>query len=208
MLQLLGRNNSSNVQTVLIALAEMGIDFERHDFGGPFGKTKTDDYLRRNPNGLVPTLVDGELDVWETNTILRYLAHKYGPTPLYPDDPAKRSHVERWMDWRQTCFNFAIGPVFMGYVRTKPEDRDRHLIRAHEQKTITYAQLLDTHLSGKTFIANEVFSFADATLAMFVHRYFVLPFETPRPATPDLQAWVERMRARPSIATYTAMVLT
>ena len=207
-LQLLGRENSSNVQTVLIALHEMGLKYDRHDIGGPFGGNKTEAYLRRNPNGLIPILNDGELDVWESNTILRYLAHRYGPTPMYPDDPAARSHVERWMDWRQTSIGFAIGPVFMGYVRTKPEDRDMPLIRAQEKKCIDYARMLDHQLAGKSYVAGETFSFADATLGMFMHRYYVLPFETERPDLPNLKAWVERLRARPSVKRFTEMVLT
>lgn len=207
-LQLLGRDNSSNVQTVLIALHELGLDYDRHDFGGPFGGNKTPEYLRRNPNGLVPILNDGELDVWESNTILRYLAHRYGPTNLYPDNPAARSHVDRWMDWRQTSIGPPLGQVFVGYVRMKLEDRDMTHIRAQEKKCIESARLLDAHLAGKTYVAGEAFSFADATLCMFFHRYFVLPFETQRPDLPYLKAWVERLRVRPSIKRYTDRILT
>jgi glutathione S-transferase len=207
-LQLLGRENSSNVQTVLIALHEMGLEYDRHDIGGPFGGNKTEQYLRRNPNGLVPILNDGDLDIWESNTILRYLAHRYGPTDMYPDDPAARSHVERWMDWRQTSIGPPLGQVFLGYVRTKPEDRDMAHIRAQEKKCIDYARMLDVQLAGKSYVTGESFTFADVTLAMFMHRYLVLPFEALRPDLPNLKAWVETMRARPTVKRYTSMTLT
>jgi glutathione S-transferase len=207
-LQLLGRDNSSNVQTVLIALHEMGLEYDRHDIGGPFGGNKTPEYLRRNPNGLVPILNDGDLDVWESNAILRYLAHRYGPTDLFPEDPATRSHVDRWMDWRQTAIGPPLGQVFVGYVRMKPEDRDMTHIRAQEKKCIEYARMLDAQLAGKPFVTGAVFTFADVTLAMFFHRYFVLPFEAERPDLPHLKAWVERLRARASIKRYSDRVLT
>ncbi len=207
-LQLLGRENSSNVQTVLIALYELGLRFDRHDIGGPFGGNNTAEYLRRNPNGLIPILNDGDLDVWESNAILRYLAHRYGPTDLYPDQPALRSHVDRWMDWRQTSIGPAIGPVFLGYVRTKPEARDMPTIRALEKKCIDYARMLDAQLAGKSYVTGESFTFADATLAMFMHRYFVLPFETPRPDFPNLNAWIKRLSERASIMRFTQMTLT
>ncbi len=83
MLQLLGRNSSSNVQKVLWLLTELGLPFERHDYGGSFGRNKDAPYLRLNPNGVVPTIIDGETVIWESNTILRYLANKSGPTPFY-----------------------------------------------------------------------------------------------------------------------------
>jgi glutathione S-transferase len=139
---------------------------------------------------------------------LRYLAHRYGPTELYPDEPAARSHVDRWMDWRQTSIGPPLGQVFVGYVRMKPEDRDMTHIRAQEKKCIDSARMLDAHLAGKAYVAGEHFSFAEVTLCMFFHRYFVLPFETPRPDLPHLKAWVERLRARPSIKRYTDRVLT
>jgi glutathione S-transferase len=208
MLQLLGRENSSNVQTVLIALHEMGLPFERHDFGGPFGKTQTEDYLRRNPMALVPTLMDGELSVWESNTILRYLAHKYGPTPLYPDDPAARSYVERWMDWRQTAYGLSIGPVFLGYIRTTPEKRDMVMMHANEKKCGDYLKLLDAQLAGRAFITGETFTMADITLVIFVNRYYVMPIETPRPALPNVERWRAAVCARPSVKRYAEMKLT
>ena len=87
MLKIWGRNTSSNVQKVMWAIGELALAHERIDVGGPFGKNNEPAYLAMNPNGLVPTLEedDGFL-LWESNTIVRYLAAKFGPGKLEPGD--------------------------------------------------------------------------------------------------------------------------
>src|SRR5580693_7242711 len=82
-----GRNTSSNVQKVMWAVGEMGLPHERIDIGGAFGKNREAAYLAMNPNGLVPTLEeeDGFL-LWESNSIVRYLAVKHKSTVLEPAD--------------------------------------------------------------------------------------------------------------------------
>src|SRR5919109_1889390 len=99
MLRVLGRKTSGNVQKVIWLLEEMKQPYQREDYGRQFGNTADAAYLKLNPNGKVPTLVDGDVVVWESNTILRYLAGK-AKSPLYPADAAKRTQVERWMDWQ------------------------------------------------------------------------------------------------------------
>ena len=94
-MKLLGRKTSGNVQKVLFLLEELKLPYEREDYGRQFNNTQTPDYLRLNPNAKVPTLVDGKLVIWESNTILRYLAAKANSS-LLPADPAARTHVERW----------------------------------------------------------------------------------------------------------------
>jgi glutathione S-transferase len=208
MIQLLGRKNSSNVQTVMIALDELGLPYQRHDIGGPFGKNKDPDYLARNPNGLVPLLNDGDVDVWESNAIIRYLAHRYGPTPLYPTEPAARSHVERWLDWRQTSFGPQIGQVFLAYIRTAPEARDLAALAKFEAGSISTITMLNAQLANNAFVAGPAFTLADIGLAIFVHRYFVLPIVAPRPELPHLWKWYEGLAARPAIMPHFALALT
>src|SRR3989337_2242200 len=99
MLRLLGRNTSGNVQKVIFLLEELGTPYTREDYGRQFNNTQDPAYLKLNPNGKVPTLVDGDVVVWESNTILRYLCNKQKNDALYPSDLAVRSEVERWMDW-------------------------------------------------------------------------------------------------------------
>jgi len=103
-MKVLGRKTSGNVQKVLFLLEELKQPYEREDVGRQFNNTQTPDYLAKNPNAKVPTLVDGEVIIWESNTILRYIATK-AKSNLYPADAAKRTHVERWMDWQLASLN-------------------------------------------------------------------------------------------------------
>src|SRR5262245_34717747 len=103
MIKIWGRNTSVNVQKVMWAVGELELPHERIDVGGAFGKNKEPAYLAMNPNGLVPTLEedDGFL-LWESNSIVRYLAAKYGAGKLEPADAHSRARASSWMDWQLT----------------------------------------------------------------------------------------------------------
>ena len=85
MIQLLGRATSGNVQKVLFLLEELGLPYERKDYGRQWENTTTPEYVAMNPIKKVPTLVDGSTVVWQSNTVLRYLASKAN-SALYPAD--------------------------------------------------------------------------------------------------------------------------
>lgn len=106
MYKLLGRATSGNVQKVIFLFKEMDVPFERTDYGRQFENTTTPEYLAMNPTQKVPTLVDGDLSIWESHTILRYLASKE-KSALLPTDLAARTQVERWMDWLLAALNSA-----------------------------------------------------------------------------------------------------
>ena len=101
MIKIWGRNTSANVQKVMWAVGEIGLAHERIDIGGPFGKNREPAYLAMNPNGLVPTLEeeDGFL-LWESNSIVRYLAAKHRASVLEPADLRARARASAWMDWQ------------------------------------------------------------------------------------------------------------
>ena len=100
MLKIWGRANSLNVQKVLWCCDELGVPYERTDVGGEFGGNREPGYLRMNPNAVVPTVEDDGLVLWESNSIVRYLAAKHGTGTLCPRDLGARASVERWMDWQ------------------------------------------------------------------------------------------------------------
>ena len=138
MLKIWGRTTSSNVQKVLWTCTELGIEYDRVDHGGPFGGNRDPEYLRLNPNGLVPTVIDGDLVMWESNTICRYLCntHPNGKT-LYPSDFRERTHVERWMDWQLSVIGAPMGALLQGLIRSTPETRDAGAIEAARRRAIT-----------------------------------------------------------------------
>lgn len=93
MITLWGRNNSTNVKKVLWTLEELDLPFNQIMAGLQYGVNKDADYLAMNPNGLVPLLRDDETDatLWESNTIVRYLAAQYGQGRLWVENPARRA---------------------------------------------------------------------------------------------------------------------
>ena len=130
MIKIWGRTDSSNVQKVLWCCGELSLPFERLDWGGKFGGNQDPQYTAMNPNGLVPTIKDGDFVLWESNSIMRYLNAKYGNGKLLPASPEGMANANRWMDWQLSAFNPIIVPLFFATVRTAPEKRDPQAIQA------------------------------------------------------------------------------
>ena len=196
MIKVYGRVTSSNVMKVLWALAEFGQAFERIDAGLSFGVVDTPEYRAMNPNGRVPTLVDGDLILWESNAIVRYLAAKYGGPAFWPADPAVRADLDRWMDWQQTTQGPAITPVFWGLVRTPPAERDQAAIDAGVEQTNAAFKILDARLEGREWVGGDALSMADFPFAPQLHRYFNLDFE--RVDVPNVRRLYDNMLSRPA----------
>lgn len=209
MIHIWGRLSSLNVRKVVWAAQEGGVPFERTDAGMAFGVVNTPAYRSLNPNGVVPTLQDGELVLWESNAMVRYLCAKYGaptlaavdaadaPNTLYPQDLAARFDAERWMDWQQTTLNRAGGPAFIQWFRTPAAQRDLAMIAQSVAATAPLLQLLDTHLQDQAFMAGDAFTMADIPVACEIHRWFGLP--QARPSLPHLERWFARILARPAV---------
>lgn len=102
MLTVWGRRSSFNVQKVLWLVEELGLRHQHIPAGGSFGGLDTPAFLAINPHGRVPVIDDGGTVVWESHSILRYLAARYGDARWWPEDAAERSTADRWMDWSQT----------------------------------------------------------------------------------------------------------
>jgi len=187
MLTVWGRPNSSNVQKTMWAVGELGIAYERLDVGMEFGGNDRPAYLAMNPNGLVPTIQDGDFILWESNSIIRYLASKYGPDTLEPADPKARALASQWMDWQISVFQPAFTKTFWGLVRTSPEKRDEIAIGQSRTKSIDAAKILDAYLSRKNYLAGDAFSMGDIPLGVFIYRFRQLVPE--RPQLPNLERW-------------------
>ena len=196
MLTIWGRISSINVRKVVYTAQELGLPFQRIDAGSEFGIVKTPDYLARNPNALVPMVEDGDVRLWESNVIVRYLCAKHSPGQLYPLPLAQRFDAERWMDWQQTTLNPAGRHAFIQWFRTPEEQRNRKLIGESSAATESLLALLDTHLSRRAFMAGERMTMADIPIACEVHRWQALP--QARPEHPNLERWYNTLRARPA----------
>lgn len=206
MLKLLGRANSSNVMKVIWLMEELGIPYERTDVGGPFGGTDTPEYRALNPNGVVPTLVDGDFVLWESNAILRYLAGHTPDSPMWPADPRARASIDRWMDWQQTTLGPPQSTVFQGLVRTAPDKRNQASIDTAFAAAARAWSLLDGILGRVPYVAGPAFTLADIALGVHVHRWF--SFDVTRPQQPHLRDWYDRLRSRPAYTAHVALRMT
>lgn len=194
MLKIWGRANSINVQKVLWCCGELDLEFERIDAGNDFGVTHTPAYRALNPNGLVPTIEDGDFQLWESNVIVRYLAHKVGDGRLFPFETTRRFDAERWMDWQATVLWPALRPLFIQLIRTKPQNRDAAIIARAEELSLTAVRILDARLSNQAFLAGDSFSMGDIPAAVAVHRWYEL--ETVHPELRHLRRWYEQIKER------------
>jgi glutathione S-transferase len=198
MLKLWGRLSSVNVQKVVWALDEIGAPYERIDAGGPFGVVDTPDFLRMNPNGLVPVIDDSGFVLWESNAIVRYLSARHAEGSLWPTDVQVRADADRWMDWQATTFTPAAGPAFHGLIRTAPDKRDAGAVAQSIAKAEPMAALLDAHLAGRRFIAGDAFTAGDIAVGAAAHRWLNLP--TAREKRRHIERWHAELLTRPAAA--------
>ena len=196
MIKIWGRNTSSNVQKAMWAVGELGLEHTRIDVGGAYGKTKEAPYLAMNPNALVPTLEEEDgFTLWESNSIVRYLAGKHDKAgTLEPKDAKQRAKASQWMDWQLSVIGPAITPVFWGLIRTPPEKRDMAAIKAGSEKTVAAMQILDAQLGKTQYVAGNAFSYGDIPAGVMCYRYRQLVPD--RPSTPNLDRWYGALAAR------------
>jgi glutathione S-transferase len=197
-IRLLGRQTSGNVQKIIFCLEELGLPYGREDYGRQFGNTLTEAYRKLNPTAKVPTLIDGDLVIWESHTILRYLAAVHGPA-LTGATAAERSMVERWMDWLLGALNTPYVAVFKDAKKT-PAERAGDFA-AQSTDLLAQLKILDGHIAGRGWFALNRFTIADIALAPIVKRCLEFPIE--RPAYPELERWRTAIDARPAFAVAT-----
>jgi glutathione S-transferase len=197
MLKILGRATSSNVQKVVWLCEELDIAYERTDIGGPFGGNRDTEYLTLNPNGIVPTIDDDGFVLWESNSIVRYLAEKHGKgTGFWPEDIQARASASRWMDWALSILAPRHVPVFQGLIRTAEADRDHDKIAAARDLWSAANTVLETWLADHEYLSGDTFSIGDIPASPFTYRWFSLDIE--REDFPNLKRWHEAVAARPA----------
>lgn len=195
MLKILGKATSINVRKVLWTCAELGIEFDREDWGDGFQPTTQKSFISLNPNAMVPVILDGDFILWESNTICRYLCNKVGNTQLLPTEPQARARVEQWMDWQATELNNAWRYAFMALVRESPAHRDFHQIKASVANWNLHIGILEDQLAAVgPYVSGNSFSLADVVLGLSVNRWMLAPIE--RPQYPAIFDYYERLSER------------
>jgi len=195
-LTIFGRATSSNVQLVMWAVAELGLPYERLDYGHDFGGLDSAEYLAMNPHGKVPVLRDGDLVLWESCAILRYMAAAYGDGgAFWPADPAARARVDMWAEWgkNEMAQGFTV-PIFWSRIRTAAADRDEAALTRAVAGFEALLAALEGQLDGQDYVVGNVLTAADITVGHLLFRWFDI--DVPRQPRPNVEAYYQRLTAR------------
>jgi glutathione S-transferase len=199
-----GRANSVNVQKVLWCLHELDLAYQRVDAGMAYGKNREPEYLSMNPNGRVPTLVDGDFVLWESNSIMRYFVLAYRPqSSLYPQAPKLRASVDRWLDWTLSTLQPVDRPVFWALVRTPVEERDMVAIQKDADAEAVQWRIVDSYLAERHFITGGEFTLADIALGAYARRWLGVEGIT-KPKLSNLERWFAELGSRPGFMQHIA----
>ena len=199
MLVIHGRATSSNVQAVMWAVGEIGIEHRRLDVGGAFGGNQSSEFLEMNPMGRVPVIQDGDVTMFESQAILRYLAARHGSDALWPADPVARAPVDQWMEWAKVnVYPVLTYKVFWQMIRTSAAERDHRLVAAGISELKELMAIADAQIARHGWLAGSEMTLADISLGTHLYRYFNVPFD--RADLPNLKAYYDRLCARPAYA--------
>jgi glutathione S-transferase len=206
-LTIYGRTNSVNVQKVLWCLAELAVPYTRIDAGLEHGKNTEPWYLALNPNGKVPLLQDGSFTLWESNTIVRYLAGRHGAGSLSPVSLETRALAERWMDWQLSTLIRPVSIVFWNLIRMPEAERDTASIERNTREANRAMTVLDAHLAAQPYVAGTAFTMGDIPVGALAHRWLEIP-GLERPPLAAIRAWRDRLAERPGFRAHVQLPLS
>lgn len=201
MIRILGRANSFNVRKVMWCAAEIGLPVAREDYGRGYASASTPEFKALNPNSRVPVLLDGELVLWESNTIVRYLCARYGEASLLGADPAERAAIEMWMDWQLGNIPRPQRTIMDDQV-IAPGSVEPGALRSAIAALTDLMAILDAAVAGP-FLKGDVLTAADFALGPVVHRWFAL--DIPRPAFSRLERYRDMLAGRPAYQAHVAI---
>jgi glutathione S-transferase len=197
MFKIWGRKDGSNVIKVTWCLGEIGVNYERIDWGGEFGGNDDPAYRVKNPNGRLPTLEEEDgFTLWESGAVVRYLCAKYSMGNLYPDDLRARAAADKWMDWSSinlAAFNTVFLEQFFRFAKT---ERDNKKVAEATKKASAMYDILDAHLAKNDYVGGDRLTMADFPAGSITDRW--INWTPNRPAHPNVEAYYERLAARPA----------
>ncbi|WP_347904885.1 glutathione S-transferase [Pseudomonas purpurea] len=197
MLKIWGRKNSSNVRKALWCAEELGLTYQALDAGGAFGVVDTPEYRAMNPNGRIPVIEDEGFVLWESNTIVRYLAARHAANShWYAADVQARAAAEKWMDWTTSTFTEPFRHLFWGVLRTPADQQDWVKINSALNTCAELLNMVDQALSAQPYLSGEEIGVGDIPLGSFIYAWFEMPIERPRMGY--LEAWYARLKQRPA----------
>ena len=175
---------SPNARKVHAVAHELGIDLETQTVDLRAGEQRTPEYLALNPNGKVPTLVDGDTVLWESNAIMCYLAGK-GDTDLWPKS-AKRYDILRWMFWESNHLTNALNRLFFQKFFNR-DNPDQQIIERATKDFHKYATVLDGNMADKKYVTGDTLTLADFSIGVCFG--YAVPLELPLDDLDNINTW-------------------
>jgi len=185
---------SPNVRRVRLTAAVLAMDLEEKKLDFTKGEHKNPEYLALNPNGAVPTLVDGDFVLTESRAIMQYLASKKPESGLLPRDEKARADVLRWQFWDASHFSPQLGTLAFEKM-LKPMmgmgEPDQRKIDDALTNFRRFGGVLNKRLEGKKYVMGDALTIADLTLASSL--MYARQADAPLGELPNIQAWFSRI---------------
>lgn len=191
---------SPNSRRVVAVLHYLGLDCELQVLDILKGEQKQDDFLKLNPNHMVPTLVDGDFVLWESNAIMQYLCSKVPGTALWPNDnPAVQADISRWQFWQTAHFGRACGILIFENILKKAlniGEPDAKEIAKGEESFHNFAKTLEAHLKGREWLVGDQVTLADLSVGSFLSLAEMAAY--PVASYNEIQRWYKNIEQLPA----------
>lgn len=187
---------STSSRRALMAAVHLGIELELVKVDLPKGQNRTEGFLRINPNGRVPVLVDEGFVLWESRAIMQYLADKTPGQTVYPEEARARAEVNRWLFWDAAHFSPAVGTLlYENLIKSLIGAGlpDKSEVKRGEGLLARLVPILEAHLAFRKWVANDEVSLADLSLAapLAFAQQATISIET----FPNIDKWLSRVQA-------------
>tara|TARA_A100001011_G_scaffold9616_1_gene10749 strand:- start:1498 stop:2169 length:672 start_codon:yes stop_codon:yes gene_type:complete len=208
-IKLYGRPTSARTQKVMLALAELGLEYDYvlasatmgpegsvAKGGTPFGVVHTQKYYDINPTRTIPTLDDNGYILWESNAIVQYLGMRYNSRLFYGDDVYLCNSALRWMMWENNRLITPMHNIVEQRFRVPAHARNNELQIRSEKMLIDEFMIVENQLTKTRYIAGNTWSMGDIPISIRCHRFYLL--DIPKPKMPNLESYYERIKKRVS----------
>ena len=186
--------SASRASRALWIVHELGIPFEH--IAVEMKDLKSPEYLKVNPNGKVPTLVDGDFKLFESMAINLYLAEKYGKDGFFPASVEDRALCTQWSFWGMTEIEKSLLTVLIDMFMTPPDKKKPEAVAEALKALPKPFAVLNGALEGRDYLLGSKFTVADLNLASICS--WAKPIKFDFSPFPNVQAWLDRCLARPA----------
>ena len=191
MYQLFSFPLSQHSRRVISLLEEVGIPYENHNINLMANEHMSESYLKINPNHKVPTFIDGDVKIHESNAILRYLCIKHQLFDWYPNNTKTVANVEQWLDWNQCQLSPLVVDIVLNRMILGAKGDQNVAIQAEKNIQLLFT-IMEEHLEGRKVFVGEHPTIADLSLASNI---FQLAFVNAMPTTANISRWYKQIAA-------------